>query len=317
MSRNKLISVVIPAYNHEQFIQKTIRSIIDQSYRTIELIVIDDGSSDGTWTVLEGLREECLKRFVRVVFERQTNHGTCFTLNKLISLAEGEYIFLTASDDMVKAKTLETEFHFLEERPDFVLVVGDNEFIDKNDVRIGWDKNCNAVAIEEAKYKTFAEFLHIEKLGNMFGRYEVLSLKNHIPNGYLIRAESLRNIPPFTAEAPLEDYYMHLQLSKLGKIGFIDQVLFSYRWHVANTVKQKKKMLVYERKIYQYERKLVKKMTNPVWREILLYNHMRKKFLFDFQAVKLYFNINYMVKRLVLKIFNKEYSLIKFKRKIF
>lgn len=108
MDQHKLISVVIPAYNHEKFVDKTIKSIINQSYDTIELIIIDDGSKDETWKIIQSFQEECEKRFKRVVFGTQTNHGTCYMLNKLISLAAGEYIYLIASDDMAKENTLDS-----------------------------------------------------------------------------------------------------------------------------------------------------------------------------------------------------------------
>ena len=78
-----LVSVLIPAYNHEQYVQLTIRSIIEQTYQNIELIVIDDGSKDSTWEKISELKSECEKRFRRVDFSTQENSGTCKTLNRL------------------------------------------------------------------------------------------------------------------------------------------------------------------------------------------------------------------------------------------
>ena len=67
MNTSDLISVIIPAYNHERYVEECIRSIMAQTYRNIELIVIDDGSTDGTFAKLQELKPECEKRFVRVV----------------------------------------------------------------------------------------------------------------------------------------------------------------------------------------------------------------------------------------------------------
>lgn len=75
-SKEALVSVIIPAYNHEQFIQETIGSIIAQTYENIELIVIDDGSKDSTWNKINELKETCEERFTRVHFETQENEGT-------------------------------------------------------------------------------------------------------------------------------------------------------------------------------------------------------------------------------------------------
>ena len=87
MNTDDLISVIVPAYNHEKYIEECIRSIMAQTYQNIELLVIDDGSKDGTFEILQSLKPECEKRFVRVVFETQENQGTCVTLNRLIDLA--------------------------------------------------------------------------------------------------------------------------------------------------------------------------------------------------------------------------------------
>ena len=63
-----LISILIPAYNHEKYIQETIQSIIQQSYQNLELIIINDGSNDTTWEKINAMRELCENRFVRTIF---------------------------------------------------------------------------------------------------------------------------------------------------------------------------------------------------------------------------------------------------------
>lgn len=314
MDQHKLISVVIPAYNHEKFVDKTIKSIINQSYDTIELIIIDDGSKDETWKIIQSFQEECEKRFKRVVFETQTNHGTCYTLNKLISLAAGEYIYLIASDDMAKENTLELEYDFLEKNPEYVLAVGDNEFVDAEGERIGWDEDCNSVSLEQAKHKTFAEFLKIKEFGELFGDYRLLILQNHVPNGYLVRSKSLKAILPFISEAPLEDYYMMLQLSKLGKMKFIDQILFSYRWHGSNTMKQKEKIALYGKKTLCYEDLLVREKGNKKWEKIFLTNYGRIKMLIDLKIIALYWMTSFSLKRFYIKIFGMKFCLFSIKQ---
>ena len=96
-----LVSVIIPAYNHEKYVQETIKSIINQTYQNIELIVIDDGSKDFTWQKILEMKDECERRFEKVHFETKQNEGTCKTLNKLLSCAQGDFIDLIASDDLV------------------------------------------------------------------------------------------------------------------------------------------------------------------------------------------------------------------------
>lgn len=268
-----LVSVIIPAYNHENYVQECINSIIEQTYENIELIIIDDGSKDSTWQKIQEMEDVCKKRFVRVHFETKENEGTCKTLNKLISLAKGEYVYLIASDDKAKPCAVEKEICFLQNNPDYVLVVGDNEFINGNSLRIGWDKQHNSVDLADAEYKSFGEALQkghkdVDFSSSQFGLYETFVTGNYVPNGYLIRKNALDKIGKFTPEAPLEDWWLHLQLSKIGKYKYIDEILFSYRWHDNNTVKRKDYMNTIFYKTQLYEQKLVESLKDTKWQQI-------------------------------------------------
>ena len=83
-NKKPLVSVLMPAYNHQNYVQEAINSIIHQTYKNIELIVLDDGSTDDTWEILKSLKQQCDERFVNVVFETKENEGICATLNKLL-----------------------------------------------------------------------------------------------------------------------------------------------------------------------------------------------------------------------------------------
>ena len=158
MQKN-LVSVLIPAYNHEKYVKETIKSIIAQTYKNIELIIVDDGSKDSTWQKIKEMRDKCEERFVRVHFETKENEGTCRTLNKLLSIAQGEFVYLIASDDLAKPQAIEKEVSFLEKNPDYALVLGDNEFIDQNGKTCYWDKKLNNIYdVKKAKYKTFVNY---------------------------------------------------------------------------------------------------------------------------------------------------------------
>lgn len=264
MSGKNFVSVLIPAYNHENYVQDTIKSIINQTYQNIELIIIDDGSKDSTWQRILEMKEECEKRFVRTYFETKENEGTCKTLNKLLSLARGEYVYIIASDDTTKPLAIEKQVAFLSKNPDYALVVGNNEIIDSESNRCFWDKKQNLTYNNNARFKTFASYLqHLIKFdfrSDKFGRYDMCCIGNHIPNGYLIRKSILKKTGYFTPEAPLEDWWLMLQISKYEKMKYIDEILFSYRCHSSNTVKQKEKMQDYTNKTWEYEEKTLEKI---------------------------------------------------------
>ena len=317
MSQNPLVSVIIPAYNHENYVQECINSIIEQTYKNIELIVIDDGSKDNTWQKLQEMKSACEQRFIRAHFETKENEGTCKTLNKLISLADGEFIYLIASDDKAKAQAIEKEICFLEKNSDYVLVVGDNEIINSSSQRIGWDENQNPVDLSEAIYQTFGEALRkgrkdINFNSSKFGLYESFVIGNYIPNGYLIRKTALEQIENFTDEAPLEDLWLHLQLSKIGKYKYIDEILFSYRWHDNNTVKRKNYMRTITYKTQLYEQKFVTLLEDKKWQQIFEKNINIIKIKFNiFNFIKFYSIRNIEFKQHVLEFFGHKFIIKK------
>lgn len=249
-----LVSVIIPSYNHEKFIEETIKSIIAQTYLKVELIVVDDGSKDKTFEKICDMKACCMSRFWNLDIEKQKNSGTCNTLNKLISKSQGEFIYLIASDDVAKENALAVLVEEMEENDKVVLAVGDNEFIDVDSKKIKYGL--------EDQYESFMKYLLHERKDvneSNFGEYKTFLKTNYIPNGYLIRKTALEGIH-FTPDAPLEDLFMHLQLSKIGKYKYVDKVLFSYRIHGSNTVNRKFNMIKMHFLTFMYEKKLLERM---------------------------------------------------------
>ena len=255
-----LISVIIPAYNHEKYIEECIRSIMAQTYQNIELLIIDDGSADGTFAKMMALKPECEKRFVRVVMIQNAHTGGKQNTNTMIDMAYGRYIFSSASDDVTKPQAIETLHLFLSQNPDYVLAVGDNEIINGKSERIYWGKNRAVLPENEALYKTFGDELHLNAPDNKhadFGAYANLLKGNHVPNGYLYLRQAMIDAGKYDESVFLEDWYINLQLSKFGKFKYIPEILFSYRWHDSNTVSSseyKAKRLEIYRQIYEHEK---------------------------------------------------------------
>lgn len=273
-----LVSVLIPAYNHENYIQETIESIINQTYPNIELIILDDGSKDKTWEKITELKPKCENRFVKSYFETKQNEGTCITLNKLLKLSSGEFVYIIASDDLTKPQAIEKEVKFLQDNPDYALAVGDNEYVDSMGKQIFRTQKAFTSNIKNAKYKTVKEFLSsklkIDFLSDDFGSYKTLYKENYIPNGYLIRKNIFETIGNFTKNAPLEDFWLMLQISKYKKMKYIDEILFSYRIHDTNTIGNSTRMRELTTQTRNYEQKLLEKyLTNHKNDELLkIYN---------------------------------------------
>lgn len=258
-----LISVLLPAYNHQEYVQESIKSVVSQTYPNIELLIIDDGSSDETWAKICELEPLCKKTFSRVVCISRPNKGRAKTFNELLQKAQGKYVFLIASDDVAEPHAISTLYGFLSLNPEYVLAVGDNKIINEIGDRIFWDMERDNVDKQSlALYLTFAQFLQkgradVDFFSDEFGSYSSLVKGNYIPNGYLLKRDAMLSFGGFAEEAPLEDWYQHLQLAKCGKFKFVDEILFAYRWHGSNTVKDKKYMTSVFRKTLAYEKQIV------------------------------------------------------------
>src|SRR6056297_1237246 len=110
------ISVVIPTYNRAKFITTAINSVLDQTYRDFEIIVVDDGSTDQTQEKLESYGG-------RITNHSYTpNRGVSYARNRGIELARGEYIAFLDSDDYWKPEKLQKQFEFFQLHPDYSVV---------------------------------------------------------------------------------------------------------------------------------------------------------------------------------------------------
>ena len=100
----KLISVVVTCYNHENYIEQCLRSIFNQTYRNIELIVLDDGSTDSSSEVIQEVLKEspCV-----TTFESHENIGVVRTRNKGLNLLNGDYFLFVDSDDFLDERYVE------------------------------------------------------------------------------------------------------------------------------------------------------------------------------------------------------------------
>ncbi len=97
------VSVIIPVYNNESFVEKCVRSVMNQTYRELEIIVIDDGSTDGSAKVLSRLAKED----PRIILERQENSGVSVARNRGLQTATGEYLTFIDGDDYVSRDYVE------------------------------------------------------------------------------------------------------------------------------------------------------------------------------------------------------------------
>jgi len=116
-----LVSVLIPAYNCEAYIEDAIMSIVDQTYKTLEIIVIDDGSTDATWEIITKLAATDAR--IRPL-RNKVNLRIVGTLNHGVTESKGKYIARMDGDDIREKTSIEKQVAFLEKNPECVVVGG-------------------------------------------------------------------------------------------------------------------------------------------------------------------------------------------------
>ena len=206
------VSVVVPSYNHAPFVERCLRSIMKQTCSPSELIVIDDGSSDGSPKIIEQILKEC--SFPCELIARQ-NRGLCATLNEGLDRSRGNYFAYLGSDDIWLPGFLEARVELLESRPVAVLGYGHAYSIDERDRII----DCTL------DYVPYID-------GNV--QQMLLQVIGPLSPTILYRRSVLER-HRWNEKAKLEDYDLYLRLSTEGDFAFDPRVLSAWRRHGNNT----------------------------------------------------------------------------------
>ncbi|MDD2384959.1 MAG: glycosyltransferase [Sulfurospirillaceae bacterium] len=199
-----LVSVLIPSYNHESYIKEAVLSVVNQTYNNIELIIVDDGSSDKTTDILRELHKK-----YNFNLSLQENKGIIPTLKILRQKAKGKYIALLASDDYFHCEKIEKLVGFLEHNPQYAMVYSKITIVDNNSNKL--------MKIEEC-YKSGRIF---EEL--LMGDFFINSVS------VLINKEVYMQFD--YDEGYIEDFQMWLKIAKCYEIGFCNEFLSYYRKH--------------------------------------------------------------------------------------
>lgn len=104
-----LISIIITSCNYAEFVAQAIESVLNQTYKNIEVIVIDDGSKDNSRTVIE----KYVRRYPKIIFISQKNHGVVFTRNKGMELAKGDFLCCLDADDYFDKDYIEKQYAYM------------------------------------------------------------------------------------------------------------------------------------------------------------------------------------------------------------
>lgn len=113
------VSVIIPTYNREKVIERSVRSVLNQTYKNIEVIIVDDGSKDNTEEIINSINDE------RIIYYKQKNGGASKARNTGVKLSTSDYIAFHDSDDSWREDKLEKQMNYMMEHPEFSMVYCD------------------------------------------------------------------------------------------------------------------------------------------------------------------------------------------------
>lgn len=205
MSTPPPVSWVMPAYNAERWLSAALDSILCQTMPDFEVVVIDDASSDGTWSVLQdyATRDDRIKPF-----QNERNLHVAGTLNRAIGLATGHYLARLDADDVALPDRLERQFRFMEANPSVVVCGAAMDVCDEDLNVLTQRFYYQTDEAIRAKLFRFSPFCH---------------------PGVMMRTEAVRRVGGYADLSPAEDYDLFLRLGKVGSFANLPDVLTRYR----------------------------------------------------------------------------------------
>ena len=204
---NPLVSIALCTYNGERFLSEQLDSLLGQSYKNIEILAIDDCSSDKTWSILQ----EYANKHERVKpYRNEYNLGHTLNFGKAISLCKGEYIALSDQDDIWETDKIAS---LIENVGDVVLIYHDSDFIDERGKRIGG----RSMASNHYMYDGESSLPII--------------LGNNIHGHTMLLASKLKDyLFPFDKDFS-HDWAIAFAAFNLGSVKYLDKILVHYRQH--------------------------------------------------------------------------------------
>ena len=206
------VSVLLPVYNGEKFIAETIESVLAQSFKNFELVIINDGSTDDSLNLLNifAQKDDRCK-----VYSRE-NRGLVETSNELVSLACCEMIAWLDHDDVCMPERIEKQFNYLNSHPECVAVGSDVLFIDKDG-----DKIC----------KFFTSRTHLE-----IDAFNISGIGSCICNpSVTMRKSVLLKLGGLRKEyVYAQDLDCYLRMAEVGELAIIPEILLHYRLHLGS-----------------------------------------------------------------------------------
>lgn len=213
--KQPLVSVIIPVYNGQEYIGKSIESIIEQSYKNLELVLVDDCSTDNTWKVVKRYQKRYPKKIKAIKLKQNLGQGGEAAANVAFQNTKGDFIARMDADDISHPDRIKKQVKFMQNNPEYSVV------------------GCNAFVIDVD--------------GNIVGEKKVLTKHEEIYKNYfvfhpminptvLVRRSAIKGDKMYLTDNPTNnDYLTFMKMISMGnKFANLEEKLIYYRIHGAN-----------------------------------------------------------------------------------
>jgi glycosyltransferase involved in cell wall biosynthesis len=204
------VSVVIPTYNHARYLRYALESVINQSYPNLEILVVDDGSTDETSELVKGFHSDVINYLYK------QNGGTPSALNYGLSRATGEYICWLSADDAFRGDKVSQQVALME-----------------SDQRLGFSYTSFVVidANDVEQYQVNSPY-YLDKQEMVTKLLEGCFING---SSVMMRGSALKQIGMFDESLPqAHDYDLWFRFLRHFSCGFLEESLLAYRWHGEN-----------------------------------------------------------------------------------
>jgi glycosyltransferase involved in cell wall biosynthesis len=238
ISQPPLVSIIIPCFNHGRFLPETLESALGQTWRSCEVVVVDDGSTDETPALSQS--------YPSVRWVRQQNMGLGAARNRGCAESSGSMLVFLDADDRLRPRAVETGISELRKHPGALMTAGRCEVISED-----------------------GRFLHIvQPPCSTEDAYRTLLESNTIwtPGAAMFHRSAIESIGGFETEfSPSADYQLYLKLARDGRVTFHNEIVVDYRQHGGQMSRNAGRMLATTLAVHSLERQYAAK--RPEWRQ--------------------------------------------------
>lgn len=211
MTMNPTITVFMAAYNAAEYIKESIQSVLDQTYEDFELLIVNDGSTDDTVSVINSFQDPRIR-----LLHNPENKGLTYTRNVSLTASRGTYIAILDSDDIAYPNRLKLQYEFFKNHPEVALCGGHGKIINQHGMEVGGEDLIVPTGIDEVSAT-------------------LLFFNAYVNSTVMYKTEVFKSLNGYQDYAPAEDYELFTRIAEHHAVGNLDEFLVRYRIHDNNT----------------------------------------------------------------------------------